>query len=225
VYSGCLKSPFERNLITQPEVLESLLEYGSSRLGVNFQASNFVLTEAPLNPAYCRSTVNELLFEKFEIDSLLTGIDALFAGHFFNPTAPDSLNLVFGHTTCHILPVLDGKLRVEGCQRLNVGGYDLACYFQRLLHLKNPLRTNQVTYSRSEELLHNLCCVAPTTYGEVMKTWVKDNPAIQLAFPLRDKPAKPVEEVDIEAKKLQAQQKREAQVSIQNCSQIHRRSR
>jgi hypothetical protein len=58
-----------------------------------------------------------------------------------------------------------------------------------------------------------------------MKTWVKDNPAIQLAFPLRDKPAKPVEEVDIEAKKLQAQQKREAQVSIQNCSQIHRCSR
>ena len=62
----------------------------------------------------------------------------------------NSLVVDCGYQTTHILPVLNGRLDVGNCRRINLGGAQLDAFMQRLLQLKYPGHVNAVTLMRAE---------------------------------------------------------------------------
>ena len=69
-----------------------------------------ILTEAVCNPVQSRQFMNELLFECYQVPSLLLGVDALFSlyQNFSEKkdSTKDSLVVRLGYQTTHILPVI-----------------------------------------------------------------------------------------------------------------------
>ena len=59
-----LKTPFDRNVVTQFETQETLLDYGFAHLGLSDHVDfPVVMTEPLANPNACRAAMSELLFE------------------------------------------------------------------------------------------------------------------------------------------------------------------
>ncbi len=75
------KSPYERNIVLHFSLLEQCNDYIFGELArPNKKIRNpLIITEPVGNPIHCRSSLLEQLFECYEIDSVLIGIDALFA--------------------------------------------------------------------------------------------------------------------------------------------------
>lgn len=77
-----LKSPFERNIITNWNHQEQIFDYIFTKMGFEGQESitnPILLTEALANPNFCRQNMNELLFECYGIPAVSYGIDALYS--------------------------------------------------------------------------------------------------------------------------------------------------
>lgn len=78
-----LKTPFDRNIVTQFETQETLLDYGFAHLGVeDLQTHPVVITEALGNPNASRGCMSELLFEAYGIPKICYGIDAMFSSYY-----------------------------------------------------------------------------------------------------------------------------------------------
>lgn len=77
-----LKSPFERNVITNWNHQEQIFDYIFTKMGFEGQekiSHPIVLTEALANPNFCRQQMSELLFECYGIPAVSYGIDALYS--------------------------------------------------------------------------------------------------------------------------------------------------
>ncbi|XP_060598270.1 actin-related protein 5-like [Ruditapes philippinarum] len=155
-----MRSQFDRNIITQYDVQEQIFDYMFSNLGINTDGKvdhPVVMTETVSNPNYCRQQMSELLFECYGIPKVTYGIDSLFS-LFKNHPQPGKANSVVidcGYQTTHILPVLHGRLDLEHCRRINIGGAHVDGLMQRLLQLKYPGHVNSITLSRAEELVRD----------------------------------------------------------------------
>lgn len=175
-----LKSPFDRDVITQIDTVETVFDYAFSHLGIDTEGSinhPVVLTEAVCNPSPARQFMNELLFECYQVPAVSVGIDALFSlqHNFSKPCVelPTSLVVRLGYQTTHILPViginkwkkkiltvipnsifiyffLGGKCDPQGIRRINLGGLQMISYLHRLLQLKYPSHLSSATFSRAE---------------------------------------------------------------------------
>ncbi|XP_030373567.1 actin-related protein 5 [Scaptodrosophila lebanonensis] len=171
-----LKSPFERNVITNWNHQEQILDYIFSKMGFEAEpniGNPIVFTEALANPNVCRQQMNELLFECYGVPSLTYGIDALYSWHHFQHErgkVADALIISFGYSTTHVIPVLDGKLQMQHVRRLNVGGYHIITFLFRLMQMKYPVHLNAITISRMEKLVHEHCHIA-IDYKEELLKW------------------------------------------------------
>ncbi|XP_032792319.2 actin-related protein 5 [Daphnia magna] len=172
-----LKSPFDRDVITQIDTVETVFDYAFSHLGIDTEGSinhPIVLTEAVCNPSPARQFMNELLFECYQVPAVSVGIDALFSlqHNFSKPCVdlPTSLVVRLGYQTTHILPVIGGKCDPQGIRRINLGGLQMISYLHRLLQLKYPSHLSSVTFSRAEELIHDYGYIAED-YLEELSKW------------------------------------------------------
>jgi actin-related protein 5 len=176
-----IKSPFERNIVTQFDAQEQILDYCFSHLGINTDGGvehPVVLSEPVCNPTYCREKMSELLFECYRVPRVVYGIDALFSLYHNhhdpnNPRDLDALVLSCGYHTTHVLPVLNGRLQAEACRRINIGGSDLDGFMLRVLQLKYPQHQAVLTLSRAEELVQKHCHMAVDFESELMR-WTDD---------------------------------------------------
>ena len=177
-----LKSPFDRDVITQIDTVETIWDYAFSHLGIDTEGRvnhPVVLTEAVCNPLPARQFMNELLFECYQVPAVSVGIDALFSLQANNSSCephgplPTSVVVRMGYQTSHILPVVNGRLDPQGVRRINLGGLQMISYLQRLLQLKYPSHVASATFSRAEELLHDYGYVADD-YGEELSRWADD---------------------------------------------------
>ena len=116
-----LKSPFDRDVITQIDTVETIFDYTFSHLGIDSEGSvehPVVLTEAVCNPYPSRQFMNELLFECYQVPAVSVGIEALFRlqKNFSKPETPlpSSLVVRLGYQTTHILPVIGLKTNANG---------------------------------------------------------------------------------------------------------------
>ncbi|XP_054739499.1 actin-related protein 5 [Anastrepha obliqua] len=186
-----LKTQFDRNVVTHFHNQEQIFDYIFAHLGVNNE-ENFshpvLLTEALGNPNYFRQQMNELLFECYAIPSVCYGIDSLFSWK-RNDIGADTLIVSFGYNTIHVIPVLNGIMRIENVRRINLGGYHIIHYLHRLMQMKYPMHINSITISRIETLLHCHSSIA-LDYLQELRQWsdmdyYTDNvKKIQLAFVL-----------------------------------------
>lgn len=108
-----LKSPFDRDVVTQIDTVETIFDYSFSHLSIDTEGSvehPVVLTETVCNPYPSRQLMNELLFECYQVPAISFGIDALFSlqKNFSKPVDPLPTSLVvrLGYQTTHILPVI-----------------------------------------------------------------------------------------------------------------------
>ena len=109
-----LKSPFDRDVITHIDTVETVLDYSFSHMGIDSEGSvnhPIVMTEAVCNPSLSRQFLNELLFECYQIPSLSLGIDALFSlqQNVCSETLPTSLVVRLGYQATHIIPILGSR--------------------------------------------------------------------------------------------------------------------
>ena len=63
-----LKTPFDKNVVTQFETQETLLDYGFAHIGSEDKVdAPIMMTEALGNPNSCRGCMNKLLFECYNV--------------------------------------------------------------------------------------------------------------------------------------------------------------
>jgi actin-related protein 5 len=129
------KSPFEKDLVQHFHAQEHIFDYVFSTLGFEEQPVThpIVMTEALYNPPYCRERMIELLFEAYDIPSCNFGVDSLFSFGMSDLPA-DGIIVDIGHTTTHVIAVLDGLMR--DCMRLNLGTYNCSDYLSRILQTR-----------------------------------------------------------------------------------------
>ncbi|VDI69529.1 Hypothetical predicted protein [Mytilus galloprovincialis] len=96
--------------------------------------------------------MSELLFECYNIPQVSYGIDAMFSLYANHDRMEDINSLIVscGYQTTHLLPVLGGRLDASQCRRINLGGYHLETFMQRLLQLKYPGHFAAVSLNRAE---------------------------------------------------------------------------
>ncbi|KAH8291906.1 hypothetical protein KR054_002043 [Drosophila jambulina] len=173
-----LKSPFERNVITNWNHQEQIFDYIFTKMGFDGQENishPIVLTEALANPNFCRQQMSELLFECYGIPAVSYGIDALYSWDYYQQSrrkVADALIISFGYSTTHVIPVLEGKIQLEHVRRLNVGGYHIITYLFRLMQMKYPVHLTAITISRMEKLVHEHCHIA-VDYREELVKWAQ----------------------------------------------------
>ncbi|KAL5012354.1 hypothetical protein ScPMuIL_010905 [Solemya velum] len=170
------RTQFDRNIVTQYDVQECVLDYIFGHLGCDtegFVDHPVVMTEPVCNPNYCRQQMSELLFECYHVPRVAYGIDALFSFYANNPN-PETANgfvVSCGYQMIHLLPVLNGRLDAQNVRRINLGGAQLDSFMQRLLQLKYPGHFTAMTLSRAEELVHNHSHLA-VDYPEELGKWI-----------------------------------------------------
>ncbi|XP_072385857.1 actin-related protein 5 [Diabrotica undecimpunctata] len=169
-----LKTQFDRNVVTHFEAQEHLFDYTFTHLGIDTESCvnhPIVITEAFLNPNTSRQLMSELLFECYEVPGVSYGVDALFSYHYTQPEPlKDALIVNLGYQTCHIIPVINNHTVFENTRRLNIGGWSIVTFLHRILQLKYPAHATAITLSRAEELLHDICAIAPD-YKEELAKW------------------------------------------------------
>ena len=171
-----LKTPFDRNIVTQFEHEETILDYGFHHLGIEDESIShpIIMTESPSNPKSSRASMNELLFECYSVPRVTYGIDGLFSLYKNQPNFAKNkvtaMVLSFGFHTIHFLPVVKGKVDSENIRRLNVGGFHLTNFLHRNLQLKYSAHANNITIGRAEEIIMDHCRVS-NQFGTDLRQW------------------------------------------------------
>lgn len=115
--------------------------------------------------------MTELLFECYNIPAVTYGIDALFSCR-HNQISETCLIVNCGYHSTHIIPVLNGKVVLDKTRRINVGGFHVISFLQRLLQLKYPAHGAAITISRVEEMINSHSKIA-YDYTDSLKQWMK----------------------------------------------------
>ncbi|KAJ7377830.1 Actin- protein 5, partial [Desmophyllum pertusum] len=169
-----------RNLVAKARgKKEQVFDHIFSHLGINTPGSvnhPIVLTEPVCNPNYSRQSMSELLFECYNVPSVAYGIDSLFSLYHNFPNSDKTTALVVssGCQVSHVLPVVSGRLDASNCKRINLGGAHATWYMQRLLQLKHPHHSTQITPSRAQELVHGHTSMA-TDYSKELDEWTSSD--------------------------------------------------
>lgn len=127
-----------------------------------------------------------MIFECYQIPSLLTGIDALFSNYYNQPDINNCVITSLGHHTCHILPVVDGKMKSDLAARINLGGFNLTLYLQRLLQLKYPKHTSEFTFTKCEHIVQTYTKFS-SDYDSDGKLWADEKYSDKFALNLKVK--------------------------------------
>ncbi|XP_028967338.1 actin-related protein 5 [Galendromus occidentalis] len=156
-----LKSPFEKNIASHPEIQEHIFDHIFTKLGFHGEASRIdhqiVVTEPICNPNYYRQYMSELLFECYGVPSVVYGIDSMLSLEHNIPHVQNALVIGLGHAVCHVVPVLGNEVQFKRSKRISIGGQNVVATLQRLLQLKHPHLAAAINNSRSEYLTHTFC--------------------------------------------------------------------
>ncbi|GIX73756.1 actin-related protein 5 [Caerostris extrusa] len=153
-----LKTQFDKNVVTQFDVQETILDHIFSHLGINTNGCvnhPIVMTEAVCNPNYSRQLMSELLFECYNVPQVSYGVDSLFSFYNYNAKSKGLFGLVIslGYNTCHVLPVVRSRFDVRNAKRINIGFLQMSTFLQRILQLKYSAHASAITLSRAEGLI------------------------------------------------------------------------
>jgi len=107
------------------------------------------MTESLCQPNGSRKIVNELLFECYGVPKVAFGLDSAFS-YYYNNQPKNGMIVSSGYQNTHLIPVLNSKLILNNCKRINVGGLNHTNFLLRLLQLKYPILAKEFNYWLSE---------------------------------------------------------------------------
>ncbi|PWO00089.1 actin-like ATPase domain-containing protein [Tilletiopsis washingtonensis] len=174
---GSVRSAFDGDVLTAPDILENVLDYTFLRLGVNAGQDGegsvqhpIVMTEALCSPSTSRTAVSELLFETYGVPSVAYGLDSLFAAHANGVS--NGLVLSSGRSNTTLVPMVKGKgILSSAKRRLSWSGQQASDYLLRLMQLKYPAFPTRVTPLQASWMVQEFCYVyadAADSYEELI---------------------------------------------------------
>lgn len=172
-----LKSPFDRNVVTQFDTQEMICDYVFDKLGVNSDqcvTNPIVMSEPVANPNHCRKFMSELMFECYCVPSVIYYTDALgswYHSKHGTEQFTDGILVSVGYQSTHVVPVIGGMVSQENIKRVSAGGYHLDCFMQKLLQLKYPIHSSAISITRAEEIVQSHSWIA-TNYETETNRWL-----------------------------------------------------
>ena len=115
--------------------MEILLKYSFDRIGVtNPKGRSVFITEAIMNPVANKIGMMEIMFEKFQVDRLQYGYQALMS--LYAEGLDTALLLDAGDGVTHCLPVYQGNIIKARFERLDIAGRHITNNLSKLLHMR-----------------------------------------------------------------------------------------
>jgi actin-related protein 5 len=202
-----LKSPFERNIVQHFHTQEYVLDYVFSAFGVREATVPHPLfvTEAVSNPNYCRGRFLELAFECYGVPAVSFGVDGLLSWRLNYPETREALIVNYGHSTTHVLPVVDSHLVANFSRRINIGGSTVTDSLMKTLQTRYFYNRGMMTWPLAQEIILKHCFTA-TDYSQDLHS-LKTKGQLRLQLPW----TAPVQPSDDELKRRQQQRKDQGQ--------------
>ncbi|PWY99315.1 actin-like ATPase domain-containing protein [Testicularia cyperi] len=165
---SAIRSPFDNDVVTGWDAMETILDYTFHNLGINTDRIQhpICMTEALCNPAYSRGIMNELMFEAYQVPYVNYGVDCLFSAY-QNDVGPDSLVVSSGRSSTVVIPTVSGKGILTNSKRLAWGGAQATDLLLRLIQLKYPNFPSRVTPWQAQNMLEELCYVSEDFSNEI----------------------------------------------------------
>ncbi|AOA61880.1 Actin-related protein 5 [Komagataella phaffii CBS 7435] len=203
-----VKSPFDGQLITNWDSVETLLDYGFSHIGVSSPhgvENPIIINELLATPYMQRAGMYQLLFEAYNVPKVVSGVDAVFAYH-YNTDSPNGLVIGTGHESTNVIPIVDGSAVLTYARRLDWGGNTAAQWLNSNISLKYPYFPSKISPQNAEYLVKDHCYVSTDYQKEIsdyltLETLEEKDRVIEASFVEVIKPQKTEEELQIEAEK------------------------
>ena len=149
------KSPFEQNVLFNLEPMEIILDTLFTQLKVVGEKVNhpIVMTEPVYNPGFSRASMNELLFEAYQVPKVCYGIDALFSLYHNQPKVESATVISSGHGSTFVLPLLKGRLQHTQISKIPFGGSQASEFMLKLMQLKYPTFPYKMSLDQAESVV------------------------------------------------------------------------
>jgi len=168
-----IKSPFEKNIVSHPGLMEHVLDYAFAQLGIFTEKIDhpIFMTEPLCNTLSAREKISELLFECYQVPLLSYGIDSTLALYYNSQkekfSRSNALVISIQNTCSYVYAVIEGRIDYRLARRVNIGGAKALDQLLKVLQLKYPYLKTNITPEITEELLHNHSYCAGDFQGQL----------------------------------------------------------
>lgn len=130
--------PFQKGYLVNWDVQRKVWDhlFGKEMFKVDFADTSIIITEPYFNFTTIQESMNEILFEEYQFQSVLRiNAGSLSAHHFFhtNPKQLCCLVVDTGFSFTHIVPYCRSRKMKEGIRRINVGGKLLTNHLKEII--------------------------------------------------------------------------------------------
>jgi len=168
-----IKSPFEKNIVSHPGLMEHVLDYAFAQLGSSNEKIDhpIFMTEPLCNTLSAREKISELLFECYQVPSLSYGIDSALALYYNSQkkklSRSDALVISIQNACSYIYTIVKGRIDYKLARRINIGGAKALDQLLKVMQLKYPYLKTNITPEMTEELLYSYSHCASDFQGQL----------------------------------------------------------
>lgn len=130
--------PFQKGYLVNWDVQRKVWDhlFGKEMFKVDFADTSIIITEPYFNFSSIQESMNEILFEEYQFQSVLRiNAGSLSAHHFFdtNPKQLCCLVVDTGFSFTHVVPYCRSRKMKDGIRRINVGGKLLTNHLKEII--------------------------------------------------------------------------------------------
>lgn len=130
--------PFQKGYLVNWDVQRKVWEhlFGKEMFKVDFADTSIIVTEPYFNFTSIQESMNEILFEEYQFQSVLRTNAGSLAAHQYFHTKPSELCCLVvdsGFSFTHIVPHCRSRKMKEGIRRINVGGKLLTNHLKEII--------------------------------------------------------------------------------------------
>ncbi|XP_014205593.1 actin-related protein 6 isoform X2 [Copidosoma floridanum] len=162
--------PFQKGYLVNGDVQKTVWDYIFSKdcCGVNLNTSSLIITEPLFNFSSIQEAMNEILFEEYEVASLLKVNPSTLSCYNYrhkHPTSKCCIVVDVGYSFCHIVPYVNDMKIKAGIRRIDVGGKLLTNHLKEILSYRQ-LHVMDETYVVNQ-VKEDSCFVSKNFYDDI----------------------------------------------------------
>ncbi|EJT98924.1 chromatin remodeling complex subunit [Dacryopinax primogenitus] len=168
------KSPFDGDICVNPEGMETAFDWTFIKLGIDDEKVDHtvLMTERIASPLASRAFISELLFEAYDVPSVLYGPDGYFSMYANAPPSSSSMDGVvvsFNTQSTSMWPVLGGEAQMNQAKRIPFGGTQAIDLLLKFVQLKYPSFPTRVTSAQAAWIFQTCCEFTPGSLIEKVR--------------------------------------------------------